>query len=650
MTLLRLTFCLIFLTVSTLSADETRSKVFAHYMPWFTNKEVSGEWGYHWTMNHFDPDIVKWNGKREVAAHDYPLLGLYDSSDPDILDCHAQLMKFAGLDGAVIDWYGIRDFYDYGAIHENTKQFISSLKKAGLQFAICYEDQTIGAMVKAKNLAENEAVPHGKEVMKWMAENWFSNDAYVKSGDQPVLPIFGPQYFSSEQWSEVLSSLTPRPKSYSLPHLAEGAELAWPPVESTGAVPKAVWEKHLAGLYSNDRETFGVAFPSFRDIYKQAGVKEKSYGRIDPQDGQTLRESLQLAQAHKLPFIQIATWNDFGEGTEFEPTHSLGYRHLEIAQEMLGTSRKYSAADLRLPIDFYHLKKRADGNETELSGKISAALFAGKTNEARELIATLKEKVEQNPVEPGSKYRLISEPPYRSGDEVSDYAKNRCKLDFYYPAGDKPYSTVIWFHGGGITRGNKEIPVPLRNKGVAVAAVNYRLNPLVKEPAYLEDAAAAVAWVFQNVHRYGAGDPKRIFVSGHSAGGYLASMIGLDKQYLAAFDIDANDIAGLIPFSGHTITHFTVRKERGIPGNQPIVDAMAPLFHVRKDSPPMLLITGDREKELWGRYEENAYFLRMMNVAGHKETTLRELEGFDHGGMPEPAFPLLLDFVEIYSK
>ncbi len=75
-----------------------------------------------------------------------------------------------------------------------------------------------------------------------------------------------------------------------------------------------------------------------------------------------------------------------------------------------------------------------------------------------------------------------------------------------------------------------------------------------------------------------------------------------------------------IYYSGHVITHFTIRKERGIKGEQAVVDDLAPLFHVRKDSPPMLLITGDRELEMLGRYEENAYFWRMMQVVKHPNT------------------------------
>jgi hypothetical protein len=118
-------------------------------------------------------------------------------------------------------------------------------------------------------------------------------------------------------------------------------------------------------------------------------------------------------------------------------------------------------------------------------------------------------------------------------------------------------------------------------------------------------------------------------------------MVGMDKGYLAKHNIDANRIAGLIPFSGHTITHFTVREERGIDGKQPIIDSLAPLFHVRADAPPLLLITGDRELEMLGRYEENAYMMRMMRVAGHKDTRIMEIDGYGHG-MVEPALPLLL--------
>jgi acetyl esterase/lipase len=234
---------------------------------------------------------------------------------------------------------------------------------------------------------------------------------------------------------------------------------------------------------------------------------------------------------------------------------------------------------------------------------------------------------------------------YRVDDEnLGKDHRERCRLDLYRPTSSKGFATIVWFHGGGLTSGEKHIPKALMEQGHAIVAVNYRLSPAVKVTGCLDDAAASVAWVFKNIARYG-GNPDLVFLSGHSAGGYLTSMVGLDQKLLKKYEIDANRLAGLVPYSGHTITHFTVRKERGIDARRPIVDSMAPLYHVRADAAPILLITGGRELELLGRYEENAYFYRMMKVMGHKDVALMELDGYGHQ-IPDPAHPLLLRFIK----
>ena len=213
-----------------------------------------------------------------------------------------------------------------------------------------------------------------------------------------------------------------------------------------------------------------------------------------------------------------------------------------------------------------------------------------------------------------------------------------------YQVDKKNYSTVIWFHGGGLNSGERSIPEELKNNGIAVVAVGYRLSPMVKAPIYIEDAAASVAWVFNNIGEY-CGSKRKIYILGHSAGAYLASMLAFDKRWLAVHEIDADKLAGLIALSGQAITHLTVRQERGISDTCAVVDDLAPVYHVRPDAAPVLLITGDRELEILGRYEENAYMWRMLKVVGHQDVILHELKGYDHCAMLSPAFPILLDFM-----
>jgi len=243
-----------------------------------------------------------------------------------------------------------------------------------------------------------------------------------------------------------------------------------------------------------------------------------------------------------------------------------------------------------------------------------------------------------------AEYGLIENIKYYNNVE-----NERCVLDIYYPKNIQNYPTIVWFHGGGLKRGNKYIADRLKNQEVAIVSANYRFFPNVTTKQVVADAAAAVAWTFNNIEKYG-GRTDFIYVSGHSAGGYLTSMIGLDKKWLREHKIDANNIAGLIPFSGHTITHFTVREEMGIMDrNKVIVDEMAPLFHIRDDAPPYIMMTGDRSLELLGRYEENAYMMRMMKSVGHKETFLYEFDGYGHG-MTEPGNPLLIKIVKERTK
>lgn len=246
-------------------------------------------------------------------------------------------------------------------------------------------------------------------------------------------------------------------------------------------------------------------------------------------------------------------------------------------------------------------------------------------------------------------YATLKDISYVNATEKDQYKQSRCKLDLYYPEKSKNFPTLIWFHGGGLEGGEKYIPKELMNRGIAVIAVNYRLSPKVKNPAYTEDAAAAVAWVFQNIEKYG-GSKERIFVSGHSAGGYLSLMLALDKRYLDKYGIDANQVAAYLPVSGQTLTHFTIRKERGLSQQIPVIDEYAPVNRIHKDTAPLVLITGDRKLEMADRWEENALLASMLKNIGNNKVSLYELEGFDHGQVASPACIFIGNYIKSFIK
>ena len=134
-----------------------------------------------------------------------------------------------------------------------------------------------------------------------------------------------------------------------------------------------------------------VAFPGFHDIYKDAGLHD-SIGYIDNQEGKTFIKTLELAWKSNSQLIQIATWNDYGEGTVIEPTRAFKYQYLEVIQKHTKTCSKaaslFSRDDLRLPVILYKLKKKHMKNSVAMKDlkKVSTLLFSSKCDEARAIL------------------------------------------------------------------------------------------------------------------------------------------------------------------------------------------------------------------------------------------------------------------------
>ncbi len=248
---------------------------------------------------------------------------------------------------------------------------------------------------------------------------------------------------------------------------------------------------------------------------------------------------------------------------------------------------------------------------------------------------------------------LKPEIPYYESDAPKtgdvDYLNARCKLDLYTPEGVTNFPTVVWFHGGGLSAGSKHYPEPLDRTKFAVASVNYRLSGKgAKCPDYLYDAAAATAWVLKHIHEYG-GDPKKVYVAGMSAGGYLSAMVALAPKYLAAFGCRPCDLAGAFPVSGQMTTHFRILAERrAIDSSVPdlVLDEYAPIMNARKGAPPLALFVGDTTVEWPCRNEENTFLeARLRRNFGDRNVRVYVLPTCSHSTVMRPSLVIINDFL-----
>lgn len=126
-------------------------------------------------------------------------------------------------------------------------------------------------------------------------------------------------------------------------------------------------------------------------------------------------------------------------------------------------------------------------------------------------------------------------------------------LDIYRPAGEASYPVVIWVHGGGWILGDKRIvnrkPKAFTDQKFVLVSINYRMHPRVNFRGMASDVATAVRWVKDNIQAYG-GNPRRLFLMGHSSGAHLCALIGTDATYLTSQGLVTQDLSGIILLDG----------------------------------------------------------------------------------------------------
>jgi acetyl esterase/lipase len=176
----------------------------------------------------------------------------------------------------------------------------------------------------------------------------------------------------------------------------------------------------------------------------------------------------------------------------------------------------------------------------------------------------------------------------------------RQKVDVYQPqptAVNPPM--VVFFYGGSWSMGDRAdyrfVGEALASQGIVVVIADYRLSPESRYPAFVQDSASATRWAFDQAADYGV-KPSRIFVMGHSAGGYNAAMLALDKRWLEAVGLAPSRLAGWIGLAGpYDFLPIGDRKTQ-VAFNWPSTPTDSqPLFHASRASPPALLLAPTKD-------------------------------------------------------
>jgi acetyl esterase/lipase len=240
-------------------------------------------------------------------------------------------------------------------------------------------------------------------------------------------------------------------------------------------------------------------------------------------------------------------------------------------------------------------------------------------------------------------------PPARAEDRTKKYAvtsvkdvayfdgdghdKVKHKLDLYLPRGLKNYPVLLFVHGGAWMHGDKGffgfyglLAGSFARQGIGVAVANYRLSPGVKHPEHIKDVARAFAWLHKNIGKRG-GRKDRIFVSGHSAGGHLVSLLTTDETYLKAHDLKTSAVRGVIPISG--VFQIPDKVLPTVFGNEPGSGKKAsPLTHVRKGLPPFLMLYAEKDLPACDGKSADA-FCKALKALGN-DARAEEVKGKNH--------------------
>jgi hypothetical protein len=366
----------------------------AHYLSGYHTPGFSDQWGL-WKSNFKNPEVESGhnpdqtlaNGETDVAAVCMPVIGPYDSGDPDLCEYHILLAKAAGIEAFTVDWFGPHLGDAYPALDANARVLLQAAEKLEFKICLCFEDRAFFPPLRPAVKNRNEAVAAAREALIYAHRHYFSSQAYLRWGGAPVLTTLNQgcawqpwdsAFFTPEEWQEILAGL--REPICLVQNFQAGVTppaftnwnsvYPWLPVflDELGGLDSFWSQSHralgtkpfafISGLVTSGCDNRGSGSAPVR-------VYSREYGARYPATWEA-----NLAQGAR--FIQIGTWNDHMEGSGIEPVKEMvlhknaavpgwGYRELITTREYAArfTGKKlWPLPSLFLPERLYRLRKK----------------------------------------------------------------------------------------------------------------------------------------------------------------------------------------------------------------------------------------------------------------------------------------------------
>lgn len=386
-----------------------KKMVFAHLLTWFQSVEYSGKWEM-WNSayqgSEHNPEIIHPNGYRDIASLSNPLIGPYDSNDPEVMEYQLLTMKLAGIDGVIIDWDG-RFINQYR--HVGFMNILPMIKKFDMKIMICFEEWAGYWPINETESREQQLEKAITEI-EWIHKVLLSKDEYYKIQGKAPLLVFRKipeKWFTSQEWQQIKERTEALNIHYLFNdvydasfHQVSDGYYTWVSgfQKETNLNTLDYYQKEFKSyrnkLDALPKETLfiGSVMPGFNDSPVNGwGGGARIAPRYNLLRYQTAWENM---RKYDVDFVQIVTWNDWNEGSQIEPCDKYGYAYIQETKKQIDKYKQYiSHVPLEaLEYPLFLFKLRETGFDKDLLYSLSKALGNKDIKAAQNIIKLIKEK------------------------------------------------------------------------------------------------------------------------------------------------------------------------------------------------------------------------------------------------------------------